>query len=337
MTNNRRTSKRVTIADVAREAGLSPTTVSHSLNDIGQVDPRTRQHVKDVAARLKYRPSVRAQRLRTGRSHAIALLSSMPAAVSAGESQLGFFTELAMGLARRALLSGYVLVLAPPMDQCDPLSLMDIDGAILLEPAPDDLIAQELDERAVPYVTVGGEPGPNNIDLQHAAAADLLLSHLYASGARHPGLILGASGRASQRSFHERYLAAAQAQGFTPVVAMAAEEEGEAAGQQAAARLLAEHPKLDALCVPIDTFASGALHAIEAAGLSVPGDLLLTTRHDGVRARMCHPPLTAVNLHLDAVSSAAVQRLLQILGHEIKDPLLDLPVPDLVARLSTGA
>jgi len=337
VTNNRRAHKRVTIADVAREAGLSPTTVSHSLNGIGQVDPRTRQHVKDVAARLKYRPSVRAQRLRTGRSHAIALLSSMPAAVSAGESQLGFFTELAMGLARKALLSGYVLVLAPPMDQCNPLALMDIDGAILLEPAPDDPVARELDERAVPCVTVGGEPGPDNVDLQHAAAADLLLRHLLQSGARRPGLILGSSGRASQRSFHERYLAMAEARGFAPVVAFASEEAGEEAGRLAAARLLAGHPELDALCIPIDTFASGALRAIGEAGRRVPEDLLLATRHDGVRARTCQPPLTAVDLHLDAVSHAAVQRLLRVLGHEVQDPPVGVPAPTLVARRSTGA
>ncbi|MGB3423002.1 MAG: substrate-binding domain-containing protein [Castellaniella sp.] len=337
MTQNKRTHKRVTIADVAREAGLSPTTVSHSLNGIGQVDPRTRQHVKDVAARLKYRPSVRAQRLRTGRSNAIALLSSMPAAVSTGESRLGFFTELAMGMAGKALLSGYVLMLAPPMDQCNPLALMDIDGAILLEPAPDDPIAQELDERAVPYVTVGGEPGPDNVDLQHAAAADLLLQHLLQSGARRPGLILGGSGRASQRNFHERYLATAEARGFPPVVAFAAEEIGAEAGRQAAARLLAEHPELDALCIPIDTFASGALRAIHDAGRRVPDDMLLATRHDGVRARTCQPPLTAVDLHLDAVSHVAVQRLLRMLGRESQDAPVDVPTPALVARRSTGA
>ena len=334
---NKRTHKRVTIADVAREAGLSPTTVSHSLNGIGQVDPRTRQHVKDVAARLKYRPSVRAQRLRTGRSHAIALLSSMPAAVSTGESRLGFFTELAMGMAGKALLNGYVFMLAPPVDQCDPLALIDIDGAILLEPAPDDPIARELDEQSVPYVTVGGEPGPNNIDLQHAAAADLLLQHLLQSGARQPGLILGASGRTSQRNFHERYLALAEARGFEPVVAFAAEEEGAQAGHQAALRLLEACPGLDALCVPIDTFASGALKAVQATGRRVPDDLLLVTRHDGVRARTCQPPLTAVDLHLDAVSDVAVQRLLSILGHDSQDEPVSVPAPTLVARRSTAA
>ncbi|HEX7387786.1 MAG TPA: LacI family DNA-binding transcriptional regulator [Castellaniella sp.] len=335
MTTSQQKHKRVTIADVAREAGLSPTTVSHSLNGIGQVDPETRQHVKDVAARLRYRPSVRAQRLRTGRSHAIALLSSMPAAVSAGASQLGFFTELAMGSARTALLRGYVLLLAPPVDECNPLALLDMDGAILLEPAPHDPIAQELEERSIPYVTIGGRPGPENIDLQHERAAELLLMHLLEAGARAPGLVLGSSGRESQQAFRECYVNLAHRKKFAPVLAEAPEGGGEQAGYEATRRLLERHPELDALCVPIDTFASGAARAAADSGRTVGRDLLLTTRYDGLRAQTCQPPLTAVDLHLNAVSHAAVSTLLELLSTGEVQLSGDLPAPTLIKRAST--
>ncbi|WP_298015658.1 substrate-binding domain-containing protein [uncultured Castellaniella sp.] len=334
MTTSRQKFKRVTIADVAREAGLSPTTVSHSLNGIGQVDPKTRQHVKDVAARLKYRPSVRAQRLRTGRSNAIALLSSMPSAVSAGASQLGFFTELAMGSARTALLRGYVLLLAPPVDQCNPLALLDMDGAILLEPAQADPVAQELDERGIRYVTIGAAPGPMNIDLRHGEAADLLLRHLLDVGAQSIGLILGSNGRASQEAFRARYLALAQERAFTPIIHEAPEEAGEKAGYDATRRLLQQHPGLDALCVPIDTFASGAAQAAADAGRGIGRGLRLVTRYDGLRARTCQPPLTAVDLHLDAISAAAVDLLLQTLDGRPPQPM-DTPPPALIARASS--
>ncbi|MGB6007396.1 substrate-binding domain-containing protein [Castellaniella sp.] len=334
MTTSRQKFKRVTIADVAREAGLSPTTVSHSLNGIGQVDPKTRQHVKDVAARLKYRPSVRAQRLRTGRSNAIALLSSMPSAVSAGASQLGFFTELAMGSARTALLRGYVLLLAPPVDQCNPLALLDMDGAILLEPTQADPIARELDERGIRYVTIGANPGPLDIDLHHDRAADLLLRHLLDVGAQSIGLILGSNGRASQEAFRARYLALAQERAFTPIVQEAPEEEGEKAGYDAARQLLRQHPGLDALCVPIDTFASGVAQAALDAGRPIGPNLRLVTRYDGLRARTCQPPLTAVDLHLDAISAAAVDLLLQTLDGRSLQPAI-VPPPTLIIRASS--
>lgn len=327
--------KRVTIADVAREAGLSPTTVSHALNNIGQVNPQTRQRVKDIAKRLNYRPSVRAQRLRTGRAQAIALLSSMPPAVSAGKSQLGFFTELAMGCARAALLRGYVMVLAPPADKDNPLALLDIDGAILLEPAPADPLALELQARGIPYVTVGDVRGPENIDLHHAETARLLLRHLLQQGSRRPGLVLGSSGRQSQRAFEHGYLQLAQAHGFAPAIVQVAEEGGAPAAQQATQQLLQARPDLDALCVPIDTFASGAVCAATSCGRRIGDDLLLVTRYDGLRARTSTPPLTAVDLHLDQVSQQAVERLLQRLGQATAAKAPEPAQPSLIARASS--
>lgn len=327
--------KRVTIADVARIAGVSPTTVSHSLNGIGKVDPRTRQRVKDVAAQLRYRPSVRAQRLRAGRSQSIALLSSMPAGVSAGASRLGFFTEIAMGCAETALLGGYVLVLAPPVSGRDYLAQLDIDGAILLEPAPADALEAELTERGIPYVTIDSPAGETCVDLHHEEVAELLLGHLRDRGARAVGLLLGSSGRRSQHAFRDRYLAMVEQLGAQPVIVEAEEPEGEPGGYQATATLLAEHPELDALCVPIDAFASGAVRAAADSGRIVGEDLLVATRYDGLRARTSSPPLTAVDLHLADVSRAAVELLLSRLdGGQIAVP--PAPRPTLVVRGSTG-
>lgn len=104
-----------TIADVAQAASVSRTTVSHALNGLGKVDPRTRERIKQVAAELGYRPNLRAQRLRQGHAKAIALASSMPFAVAGGPSRLGFYMEVAAAAAERALLHGYALVLVPPV------------------------------------------------------------------------------------------------------------------------------------------------------------------------------------------------------------------------------
>lgn len=327
--------KRITIADVAREAGLSPTTVSHSLNGRGQVNSQTIRHVKDVAARLHYRPSARAQSLRTGRSRTVALLSSMPSAVSAGISQLGFFTELAVGAARTALLRGYVLSLVPPVDRSDVLSAVDMDGALLLEPAPDDALMRELEERRIPFVTIGGRAGRSNIDLRHGAVADLLLQHLSERGAHAVGLVLGVSGRESQRAFRAAYLKAADQCGFPAVIVEAAEGGGEEAGYRATQQLLADYPEVDGLCVPIDAFASGAARAATTCGRQVGRDLLLATRYNGLRAQTCVPPITAVDLHLDAVARAALDSLLNVLTEDAPRPVAEVPEPTLVVRAST--
>ncbi|WGW12811.1 LacI family DNA-binding transcriptional regulator [Saxibacter everestensis] len=304
---------RATIADVAREAGVSRTTVSHALNGLGKVNSQTRDKVKEVAARLKYRPSVRAQGLRSGRTQALALLSSMPSAVSAGPSQLGFFTELAMGCARTALLKGYVFVLAPPEDDANPVDRLDIDGAILLEPTIDDPIAAALTDRGIPFVTIDGPASERSVDLHHTEIAELLVSHLLENGTKHPALIVGTSRRKSQAAARTAYLAAAFRDGFTPLIAEADESEGEDGGYRSSKQLLAEHPEVDALIIPIDTFATGAVRAGTEAGRVIGDDLLIATRYDGLRARTSTPPLTAVHLGLDEISSEAIDRLVAIL------------------------
>lgn len=331
--------QRATIADVAREAGVSRTTVSHALNGLGKVNQQTRDMVKDVAARLNYRPSVRARGLRSGRSRALALLSSMPSAVSAGPSQLGFFTELAMGCARTALLKGYVFVLAPPEGADNPVDRLDIDGAILLEPTADDPIAAALNDRGIPFVTIDGPAGERSVDLHHRQTAELLVSHLLNSGATHPALVAGASVRGSQTAARAAYLAAAKREGFTPIIAEAVEDEGEDAGFRVSAALLSEHPEVDALFIPIDTFATGAVRAGTQAGRKVGHDLLIATRYDGLRARTSVPPLTAVHLGLDEVSGAAVEKLIAILDDSPQpadEAAVPAAAPTLVHRESTG-
>ncbi|WP_152345843.1 LacI family DNA-binding transcriptional regulator [Brevibacterium sp. CFH 10365] len=334
---------RVTIADVAREAGVSRTTVSHALSGQGKVNAATRAKVKEVADRLNYRPSVRAQSLRSGKSQTLALLSSMPAAVSAGPSQLGFFTELAMGCARTALLEGYVFVLAPPNEETNPVDLLDIDGAILLEPTVDDPLAEALRDRGIPYVTIdgpsgGGGPGAGvgpsagggrppeqagdaeagsgskwSIDLHHRATAGLLLDHLIEQGAAQPALLVSRGLRGAQTAAREVYAETVAARGFTPLIAEADETSGEDGAFAATKKLLAEHPDIDAVLAPIDTFASGAVRAALDSGRTVGDDLLVATRYDGLRARTSNPPLTAVDLGLEAISSAAVEMLVTVL------------------------
>ncbi|MGM0698372.1 MAG: LacI family DNA-binding transcriptional regulator [Actinomycetota bacterium] len=330
---------RVTIADVAREAGVSRTTVSHALSGQGKVNAATRAKVKEVAERLNYRPSARARSLRSGKSQTLALLSSMPAAVSAGPSQLGFFTELAMGCARTALLEGYVFVLAPPTEAADPVDLLDIDGAILLEPTVDDPLAEALRDRGIPYVTIDGpsskagddalaaaDAGPArsstastgaaskwSIDLHHRATAQLLLNHLLDQGAARPALLVSRSLRGAQIAAREVYAETAVARGFAPLIAEADETSGEDGAFAAAEELLAEHPDIDAVLAPIDTFATGAVRAAQEFGRTVGEDLLVATRYDGLRARTSHPPLTAVDLGLEAISGAAVEMLVTVL------------------------
>ncbi|MET9294884.1 substrate-binding domain-containing protein [Streptomyces sp. NPDC003077] len=330
-----------TIADVARVAGVSRTTVSHALNGLGKVDPRTRERIKLVAAELGYRPNLRAQRLRRGQARAIALASSMPFAVAGGPSRLGFYMEVAAAAAESALLHDYALVLVPPVQSGPALHSVDIDGAIVVEPDVDDAAVAQLRERGLPYVALGRPVAPDEdapyVDLRGGLVAELLLTHLHERGTVRPALIIGSGSRHSSVDALTAYERLARQHGWTPIVARAPESGGEQAGYERCAALLAEHPEVDAVCALVDAFAVGAVRAIRDSGRAVPDDVMVVTRYDGLRARTCEPPLTAVDLHLDRAASDAVELLLGRLRGDTSTPSVAVtPKPRVIARASSA-
>jgi DNA-binding LacI/PurR family transcriptional regulator len=330
---------RPTISDVARAAGVSPTTVSHALNGKGYVDPQTRERVKEAARALGYRPSVRAQRLRTGEAHTVALISSMPFEIAGGASRLGFLMEVAAVAAAAALTRGLALVLVPPlMAGRPPLEQLDIDGAIVIEPTADDANVAHLQDRGLAVVCLGRQPGNDiapYVDIHSFATTELLLNHLREQGSVKIALLIGAQQRNSYIEAREAYARFCSTHGIEPLIALADEAGGEEAGREACAALLAEHPEVDGLCALVDAFAVGAIQAIAQAGKHVPNDIRVVTRYDGTRARACRPPLTAVDLHLEDMASQAVELLFAHLAGKGGARTVTPALPELVVRESS--
>ncbi len=327
-----------TIADLARAAGVSVTTVSHAFSGRRHVEPETRKRIEALAQEIGYRPNHRAQRLRTGRAGSIALVSSMPFAVAAGPSRLGFLMEIAAAAAVTAFSRGISLCLVPPLGPRDSLEALEVDGAIVVEPERDDPVLDFFSDRGVNVVCIGRAPGRDDlpfVDLQSGATARLLLDHLFSGGGR-VGLITGQQRRNSYIEMEAAYAERIARAGASPIAIRVDERGGEQAAAEAAERLLRAEPSIAALCVPVDAFATGVLGAARALGRRVPEDLRLATRYDGMRARLATPALTAVDLHLDQVAAKAVDLLLSRLGQTITEQTVVSP-PSLVLRTSSMA
>ena len=325
-----------TIADLAKAAGVSVTTVSHAFSGRRHVEPETRKRIEALAREIGYRPNHRAQRLRTGRAGSIALVSSMPFAVAAGPSRLGFLMEIAAAAAVTAFSRGISLCLVPPLGPRDSLDALEVDGAIVVEPERDDPVLDFFSDRGVNVVSIGRAPGREEIpfvDLQSGVTAQLLLDHLF-SGGGPVGLITGRQRRNSYIEMEAVYAQRVALAGLSPLAIRIDERGGERAAAEAAEKLLRTYPSITALCVPVDAFATGVLKAAHVVGKKVPEDLRLVTRYDGMRAKLASPPLTAVDLHLDQVAAAAVDLLLAQFGDGGTVPVVTSP-PTLVSRSSS--
>lgn len=330
--------KRATIKDVARLAGVSPGTVSNALSGKRRVDSATQERISKAIQTLGYVPNLAARGMRTGRAGTVAVFSSMPIAVAAGSSRLGFLMEIAASAAITAMQGNSALLLIPPIsDPAAALSTIAFDGAILVEPGADDPYLSLLAARGVPTVVIGPatDTGESAVLLDYEAMAALLFDHLLEEGARNITLIVGQSPRASNRVFREVYLARCRETGRRPSILDVPEAEAEEGARQALAAELDKAAAPDGVLVPIDAMASGAMMALRQAGLTVPDQVKIATRYDGLRARSETPPLTALDLHLDVVADTATRTLLEILDSGSADRALTVPGPELVIRGST--
>jgi DNA-binding LacI/PurR family transcriptional regulator len=332
------TNARPTIADVAERAGVSRSTVSVALAGKGRVDPATRERVRAVAAELGYRPSVRAQRLRGGRSQTLALVTALPASIVGEASHLGFLLDMALPMAQACLEHGYALLLVPPTTNFGHLDSLDVDGVVVLDPVRADPICAAFADRGVRVVTVGraAEVQADAVVDRGLAGADLMLAHLTARGARRIGVIRSEESHALSTTLSELVGRDGRFGDAAVVVAAGSTARGEQGGRDAAAALLAQHPDLDAIYAPLDAFAVGAMEAARAAGRTIPDDLLVATNYDGRRAANSSPQLTTLDLDLAGMARLAAQLLIGLLaGEQPRD--VAAPEPSVIPRESTTA
>ncbi|MFD1911153.1 LacI family DNA-binding transcriptional regulator [Halodurantibacterium flavum] len=330
--------RRPTVKDVARLAGVSQGTVSNALSGARAVETETRQRINQAIAALGYVPNLAARRMRTGRTNTIAVMTSMPAAVSAGSSRLGFLMEIAASAAIHALDYNSALVLVPPVaDPAVALRHVAMDGAIVIEPQQDDPFLSLLETRGIPVVVIGQPAGTGLpwVDMHYERTADLLLSHLLERGARRIALIIGASSRVSHAVTRECYDRRMSLAGIPPCVIPVPEQEGEDGAYRATRDLLQQVPGIDAIFAPVDAFATGAMRALRDAGRAVPGEVRVVTRYDGLRAREERPSLTAVDLHLEQVAGLATGLLMDLIAGKEIPARTEGPLPSLVIRGSS--
>jgi DNA-binding LacI/PurR family transcriptional regulator len=316
----------VTIRDVARAAGVSPSTVSRCFTQPEIVEAATRERVLRMATHLDYRPNRAARGLITGRTGNIGLL--LPDLANP------FFPSIVKGIQHQAHLSEYqVFVVDTDEDPAVELGLVrslakQVDGMILCSPR---MRPAELAEAATVSPTVllhrraGGLP---SVGIGNADAMRQAIDHLAALGHDRVGFVSGPrrswSGR--QRLAGIRKTAVAHGITLEEIGHFAPTFEG---GSAAAQGVLLSG--VTAVVAYNDLIALGLLNALRDRGVDVPGDLSIIGVDDISMSAMVRPALTTLSVPKEESGREAVDLLLQVLAHpEARNP----PAETLPCRLT---
>ncbi|TGB02560.1 LacI family DNA-binding transcriptional regulator, partial [Streptomyces palmae] len=183
---------RVRLVDVARESGLSKTTVSAALNGTGRLSPAVREKAIATARRMGYRPNATARQLRAGRARLIGYVVGEFAETPWTFLESPYFAKLTGATAATALRRGYAVVLLPAGSLQDEWADLPLDAVVVADPVADDRIVEELLAARIPVFSdrsVAGRPGAHWVDVDAAAAVREALDHLAEQGARRPALV----------------------------------------------------------------------------------------------------------------------------------------------------
>lgn len=333
-----RTSRRVTIREVAARAGVSVTTVSHALNGKGRIEPATVRRVQEAAARLGYQASQAARNLRTGRRGRIAVIGSQAPGLRVSLVDLHHFVRLLAAASEYAVAQGYAPVLA--LGTAGPGEAgFAVDGVILVDPVQGEPLLATLRAAGIPVVTTGRDPAGHAaadswVDNDLGQATHRMLDHLHARGARRIGLIASSPLFSYSQDAVQAYRDWAGERGMPVQLAEVQGMLSESGGFLAAQSLLGRADAPDALHCVTDRYAIGALLAAQSRGLDVPRDMLISAGTDSDAARTSTPPITALDLHPEEIGRAASALLIARIEGRLAPERRIVPFA-LAARAST--
>jgi len=339
--------RRVTMRQIAEVAGVSRTTVSFVLNNVPgiNISQETRQRILDIAQQLHYVPDTAAQSLASRRAGTVALvLRQSPHQVLSD----AFLAPVLRGVSDAVKRYGYH-VLVEPLDPVDrSVSYGDLvrsrraDGILLSGPRLDDEELPRIYAEHIPIVMMGQLPGTDIpfVDVDNVRGAWMAVRHLIELGHQRIAIITNAPlAYTSSRDRLAGYRQALDEAGISCDESLI--QYGDFTDESGA---LAMHTLLGLASPPTAVFAAsdvvalGALSAIQAARLDVPGDIALVGFDDIPLAQYIDPPLTTIRLPAYGLGWGAGQMLGRLIAErsEVVETQILLETK-LIIRESSGA
>jgi LacI family transcriptional regulator len=325
----------VTLANVAQEAGVSPSTVSRILNGTARVREAKVEAVRRAIAKLQFSPNAVARSLAGGRSMSIGVV------VQAIDGP--FYGEALAAIERGLSRSGYSALFASGHWRADDerrcieqLVGRRVDGMILMTSCLPDAELQTL-ARGMPLVLTGRSVEGTRIhciDTDSTPGAQLVTEYLIGLGHTHIACISGPADHpdAAQRLAGYRE-ALRRHQLDAPRQLVESADYTDAGGYQAMSRLLECGMPFTAVFASNDQMAYGAMLAAHRRGLQVPRDVSVVGYDDLQTSAFTLPPLTTVHRGISDIGQCAAEAVVDLIDG--RSPRTREPAATLALREST--
>jgi DNA-binding LacI/PurR family transcriptional regulator len=309
-----------TIADIARLAGVSKSTVSRALNDSPLIGEDTKARIRSIARQHNFQINAPARRLSMQESRTIAFVTHAYHKEFSVADLFGL--EIMGGISNGLAKQGYdmLVIHVDPQDTKWAHQYFDtgrVDGFILMTSSRKQSHMKALTEIGAPFI-IWGVPQPNqkycSVTGDNFNGGKLATEHLLSLGRRKIGFIGGPDYEMEVQHRLNGYKSALQATGKT--VESELIEYGDfsnTSGAEAMKHLLKKSVDIDAVFVNSDLMAIAAMDIIHENGKSVPEDIAVVGYDDLSIAEHSHPPLTTIRQNIPLAGKLLAQNLIQYL------------------------
>ncbi len=332
--------RRVTLADVAREAQVSSATASLALRDSDAVAEKTRQRVLEAAQKLNYVYNFGAASLRTQRSYMVALI------LRQSGSSSGFWSELTLGVQTALEQAGYTVMLTVTYDDLnrqiralETTRERQLDGLILLPShgTPMETL-QDLRDYSVVIVS-----SPNHIDLDYVgpdytSGMDTAVTHLLKCGHKRIAFVGGEEDMMSWQQRLAGYQRAWERAGYSLDKTLLKPFPANPENADALIReILASDQDLPhAFVCYNDSVAFGLMSALQDAGIQPGSDVGIVGFDNIQEAALWRPTLTTLSASPHYIGERAAELLLKRIDDPEKPIEKIIFSPQLIVRDSCG-
>jgi LacI family transcriptional regulator len=334
----------VTIKDIAREVGVSITTVSRALTGYSDVAPGTRQRILETAAELGYSPNITAQRLQKRRTDTLGFITP----TFGPRFSDPFFSEFMAGIGNEAASKNYDLLVsthAPDSEEERKVYRRAVrggwvDGLIVVRTRENDARIQLLCEHNFPFVAFGRTRDDLNfpyVDEDSESGMRLLVQHFIDLGHRRIGLISPPPGLMFGHYRLQSFYDTMRDNNLTIQPDWIVEGDlTQRGGAESVAALLELTPRPTAIIGGNDLMAIGAINRIQQHGLKVGQDIAVGGFDDIPLSAYMTPPLTTIHQPIYEIGQKTCAMLIDIVnGRTPQNPHV-LLTPTLVVRASSN-
>lgn len=305
----------VTLEMVAKEAGVSPSTVSRILNGTARVRESKVRAVEAAISKLRFMPNPVARSLARGKSMSVGVVIQAIDSPFYGEALAAIEKGLMRAHYSALFVSGHWRE-ADERRCIDHLLSRRVDGIILVTSCLPDVEIVNL-SRSVPLILTGRSVAGERVysmDSDSTAGARLATEYLINQGHRRIAFITGPEGRPDAAQRLEGYKAALAAHRipFSKKLVTAG-TYSDAGGQVAMTHLLDSGAQFTALFAANDQTAYGAMLALYRRGLRVPHDVSVVGYDDLPTSTFTIPPLTTVHRSISGIGECAAEAMIDLI------------------------